>query len=54
MNRVQGLIVKKGNPLNISSLSDLTKYRFVNRQRGAGTRVLLDYLLKKEGINAFR
>ncbi|MBR3841615.1 MAG: molybdopterin biosynthesis protein, partial [Erysipelotrichales bacterium] len=52
VNRVQGLIVKKGNPLNISSLSDLTKYRFVNRQRGAGTRVLLDYLLKKEGINA--
>ena len=52
VNRVQGLIVKKGNPLNISSLNDLTKHRFVNRQRGAGTRVLLDYLLKKEGISS--
>ena len=51
VNRVQGLIVKKGNPLNITNLSDLTKYRFVNRQRGAGTRVLLDYLLKKGDIN---
>ena len=49
--RVQGLIVKKDNPLNITCLNDLTNYRFVNRQRGAGTRVLLDYLLKKEDIN---
>ncbi|HXQ39443.1 MAG TPA: substrate-binding domain-containing protein, partial [Anaerolineales bacterium] len=43
----QGLIVKKGNPKGIKSLKDLTspKVQFVNRQRGAGTRVLLDYHL---------
>ena len=50
-NRIQGLMVKKGNPLNIKGIEDLTKCRFVNRQRGAGTRVLLDYKLKKLGID---
>jgi putative molybdopterin biosynthesis protein len=45
--REQGLLVKKGNPKNIQELSDLCKQgvRYVNRQRGAGTRVLLDYQL---------
>lgn len=45
--REQGLLVKKGNPKNIQELSDLCKHgvRYVNRQRGAGTRVLLDYQL---------
>lgn len=51
VGRIQGLMVKKGNPLQIKGISDLTRCRFVNRQRGAGTRVLLDYLLKKEGIS---
>ncbi len=51
VGRIQGLMVKKGNPLHIEGIQDLTKYRFVNRQRGAGTRVLLDYLLKKEQIS---
>ena len=51
VNRIQGFIVKPGNPLNIQSVADLTRCRYVNRQRGAGTRVLLDYLLKKEGIS---
>ena len=50
-DRIQGIIVKKGNPLNIKGLEDLVKYRFVNRQRGAGTRVLLDYKLKRLNIN---
>lgn len=50
-NRIQGLMVKKGNPLNIKGIEDLTKCKFVNRQRGAGTRVLLDYKLKIMGIN---
>ncbi|MBR5430400.1 MAG: molybdopterin biosynthesis protein [Firmicutes bacterium] len=50
VNRIQGFIVKPGNPLNIHSVSDLTRCRYVNRQRGAGTRVLLDYLLKQQGI----
>ena len=54
LRREQGLIVAKSNPKNISSLKDLarTDVRFVNRQRGAGTRVLLDYRLKELGIEA--
>ena len=51
VKRIQGLIVKEGNPLKIHTIQDLLKYRFVNRQRGAGTRVLLDYWLKKCEIN---
>ena len=41
-------MVKRGNPKKIRSLKDLTNpdVQFVNRQRGAGTRVLLDYQLK--------
>ena len=50
VNRVQGILVKKGNPLNIQGIGDLTRVSYINRQRGAGTRVLLDYLLKKQGI----
>ena len=51
-HRDQGLIVARGNPLGIESLDDIarTSARFVNRQRGAGTRVLLDYLLAERGI----
>ncbi len=47
LRREQGLIVAKGNPKGIASLKDLARpdIRFVNRQRGAGTRVLLDYRL---------
>lgn len=50
--REQGLLIKKGNPKGIKSLKDLKRenIRFVNRQKGAGTRILLDFLLKKEGI----
>ncbi len=53
VSRIQGLYVKKGNPKRITSLKDLTKegISFVNRQRGSGTRMLLDYLLEKENIN---
>ncbi len=45
--RDQGLLVGRGNPKGIKSLADLSRsgVRFVNRQRGAGTRVLLDYHL---------
>lgn len=50
-NRTQGMIVKKGNPLNIKNIKDIVGKNFVNRQRGAGTRVLFDYLLKKEKID---
>jgi len=53
VHREQGLIVEKGNPLNIHSINDLLQkeVRYINRQRGAGTRVLFDYLLDKNNIN---
>ena len=52
VGRQQGLMVPKGNPKRIRSLHDLVRpdVNFVNRQRGAGTRVLLDYHLTKLGI----
>jgi len=52
VGRAQVLMVKHGNPKGIRGLEDLTKphVQFVNRQRGAGTRVLLDYHLKRIGI----
>ncbi len=45
--REQGLLVQRGNPLGITGIADLTRVKFVNRQRGAGTRILLDDTLKK-------
>ncbi|MER3515325.1 MAG: molybdopterin biosynthesis protein, partial [Chloroflexota bacterium] len=53
VRREQGLIVAPGNPKGIRGLADLTRpdVTFVNRQRGAGTRVLLDYRLKRLGID---
>jgi putative molybdopterin biosynthesis protein len=68
VGREQGLLVKRGNPKGIKSLSDISRpgaesarpgsvragdaerVSFVNRQRGAGTRVLLDYQLNLLGI----
>lgn len=52
VGRQQGLIINKGNPKGITSLKDLTRKDvvFVNRQRGAGTRVLLDYHLSRFAI----
>jgi putative molybdopterin biosynthesis protein len=52
VGRSQGLMVHSGNPLNISGLSDLARpdVTYINRQRGAGTRVLLDYQIDKLGI----
>ncbi len=52
VGRVQGLMVKKGNPLGIKEFADIKNARYVNRQRGAGTRILCDYLLDKNGISA--
>jgi putative molybdopterin biosynthesis protein len=51
--REQGIIIKKGNPKNIQDLNDLTRedIEFINRQKGSGTRILLDYLLSKRAIN---
>lgn len=54
VGREQGLMVPKGNPKQIQSLADVAQagVAYVNRQRGAGTRVLLDYELAKAGIEA--
>ncbi|NJD59610.1 MAG: molybdopterin biosynthesis protein, partial [Anaerolineae bacterium] len=53
VERQQGLMVASGNPKRIRSLQDLTRQdiTYVNRQSGAGTRVLLDYHLQQLGIS---
>lgn len=50
--RTQGLFAEKGNPKRITALHDLVRpdVRFVNRQVGSGTRVLLELLLAKEEL----
>jgi putative molybdopterin biosynthesis protein len=50
--RDQGLIVPRGNPKGIGGIEDLVRddIRFINRQGGAGTRILLDYRLKALGV----
>lgn len=52
--RHQGLMVAPGNPLGIEGVADLARedVRFVNRQRGAGTRILLDHHLKVAGLSS--
>jgi putative molybdopterin biosynthesis protein len=52
VHREQGLMVAPGNPLRLGGIEDLTRpdVRYVNRQRGAGTRVLLDHHLAELGI----
>lgn len=49
-HREQGLMVARGNPLAVRGLEDLPRLRCINRQRGSGTRVLLDYELARRGI----
>jgi putative molybdopterin biosynthesis protein len=51
VHREQGLIVAPGNPLGLTGIDDLARdgLRYVNRQRGAGTRVLLDHELARRG-----
>jgi putative molybdopterin biosynthesis protein len=52
--REQGLIVAPGNPLGLQRIEDVarSRARFVNRQKDAGTRILLDVLLVRAGIKA--
>jgi putative molybdopterin biosynthesis protein len=52
-HREQGILVGKGNPYKISSINDIirNKLRYINRQNGAGTRMRLDQLLRKEGFD---
>lgn len=54
VDREQGLIILPGNPRNILSLEDLARpdVTFINRQRGSGTRVLLDWRLGELGISS--
>jgi molybdenum cofactor synthesis domain-containing protein len=51
--REQGFIVRKGNPKSIRSFEDLVRddVTYINRQAGAGTRVLLDYNLERLGLD---
>lgn len=51
VGRIQGLMVKKGNPLNIKGFEDIRSCRYVNRQKGSGTRILCDCLVKKYGLD---
>lgn len=50
--RTQGWIVPRGNPDGIESINDLAekKLSFINRQKGAGTRILFDHLLQEANL----
>jgi putative molybdopterin biosynthesis protein len=52
VERIQGILVRRGNPKQIEALEDLRRddVLFVNRQRGSGTRILLDYRLRVLGV----
>ena len=53
VGRQQGLMVAKGNPLQIRKFADIAKdgVRYVNRQKGSGTRILADYLCRRENVD---
>lgn len=52
VGRQQGLMIQKGNPLGITGFEDIGRegLRYVNRQKGSGTRILTDYLSRRYGI----
>jgi putative molybdopterin biosynthesis protein len=52
--RTQGLMIRQGNPLRIGGVTDLARpdVRFINRQPGSGTRLLIDHLLHAQRIDA--
>jgi molybdenum cofactor synthesis domain-containing protein len=52
--RQQGLLTRSGNPKQIRGVEDLLRpdVTFINRQAGAGTRILLDYCLQQSGISS--
>ena len=53
VGRQQGLMVQKGNPMGLGGFADVAKegVRYVNRQKGSGTRILADYLCVKENLD---
>lgn len=53
VGRTQGLMLPRGNPRNIRGLEDLAQegLRYVNRQKGSGTRILIDYLCKRNRLD---
>ncbi len=56
VTRAQGLIVRAGNPKSIAGVEDLCRadVRMVNRQRGSGTRALLEFLISSHGLDRSR
>lgn len=50
--RTQGLVLAPGNPQNITSIADLAGRRVIPRQHEAGSRVLLEYLMNRAGLDA--
>ena len=53
VKRIQGIMVAAGNPKNIKSFKDMERkdISYVNRQKGSGTRILCDFLIKKNGMD---
>jgi putative molybdopterin biosynthesis protein len=51
VGRVQGIMVAPGNPLGIKDVAHLVGHRYINRQKGAGTRLFLDYRLLRAGVD---
>ena len=53
VGRTQGLMVAPGNPLGLTGFRDISRpgIRYVNRQKGSGTRILADYLCRREGVD---
>jgi molybdate-binding protein/DNA-binding transcriptional regulator YhcF (GntR family) len=56
VQRIQGLIIQPGNPKHIVNVRDLIRpeITFVNRQKGSGTRILLDAELRRQNISSAR
>jgi putative molybdopterin biosynthesis protein len=52
LKRTQGWMVPQGNPLEVTGVADLAESQadYANRQKGAGTRILFDLLLKEQGL----
>ena len=56
VTRMQGLILRPGNPKEIREVEDLCRpdVRMINRQRGSGTRALLEFLISSHGLDRSR